>query len=130
MTVEEIVRHRLGVEPERIAEFCRKWQIKELALFGSALSDEFRPDSDLLVTFQDPDRSFGPWMGELQEMEEELVRLFSRPVDFVRRDSVERSPNYIRRRSILKNVVPLYVATAMRHRRATRYDLSGAIDGT
>jgi predicted nucleotidyltransferase len=112
MTVEEIVRHRLGVEPERIAEFCRRWQIKELALFGSALSDEFRPDSDvdLLVTFPDPHRSFGPWMGELQEMEEELERLFSRPVDFVRRDSVERSRNYIRRRSILKNVLPLYVA--------------------
>jgi predicted nucleotidyltransferase len=112
VTVEEIVRNRLGVEPERIAEFCRKWQIKELSLFGSALGDDFRPDSDvdLLVTFQDPHRSFGPWGGELQEMEEELARLFSRPVDFVLRDSVERSTNYIRRRSILRNVVPLYVA--------------------
>lgn len=112
MTVEEIVRNRLGVEPEKIAEFCRKWQIKELALFGSALGDEFRPDSDvdLLVTFQDPHRSFGPWMGELQEMEEELARLFSRPVDFVLRDSVERSENYIRRRAILKDLMLLYVA--------------------
>jgi predicted nucleotidyltransferase len=111
MTVEEIVRHRLGVDPERIAEFCRKWQIKELALFGSALGDDFRPDSDvdLLVTFQDPERSFGPWMGELQDMEEELVRMFSRPVDFVRRESVERSKNYIRRRGILSNLLPLYV---------------------
>jgi predicted nucleotidyltransferase len=112
MTVEEIVRNRLGVEPERIAEFCRKWQIKELALFGSALGDDFRADSDvdLLVTFQDPHRSFGPWMGELQEMEEELSRLFSRPVDFVLRNSVERSENYIRRRAILKDLMPLYVA--------------------
>ena len=112
MTVEEIVRNRLGVEPDRIADFCRKWQIKELSLFGSALGDEFRPDSDvdLLVTFQDPHRSFGPWMGELQEMEEELSPLFSRPVDFVLRDSVERSKNYIRRRAILKDLMPLYVA--------------------
>jgi predicted nucleotidyltransferase len=112
MTVEEIVRHRLGVEPERIAEFCRKWQIKELALFGSALGDEFRPDSDvdLLVTFQDPKRSFGAWMGELQEMKTELEQLFSRSVDFVLRESVERSENYIRRRSILQNLLPLYVS--------------------
>ena len=112
MTVDEIVRSRLGVEPERIAEFCRKWQIKELALFGSALGDDFRPESDvdLLVTFHDPHRSFGPWMGELQEMQEELTRLFSRPVDFVLRDTVERSENYIRRRRILSELLPLYVA--------------------
>ncbi len=95
MTVEEIVRHRLGVDPERIAEFCRKWRIKELSLFGSALTDEFREDSDvdLLVVFQDPDRSFGPWMGELQDMQEELEGMFRRKVDFILRDSVERSPN-------------------------------------
>jgi uncharacterized protein len=110
VTVEEIVRNRLGVEPERIAEFCRKWQIKELSLFGSAMGDDFRPDSDvdLLVTFGNPKRSFGAWGGELDEMEEELVRLFSRPVDFIRRESIERSPNYIRRRSILENAVALY----------------------
>jgi predicted nucleotidyltransferase len=43
-------------------------------------------------------------------MEEELSRLFSRPVDFVLRNSVERSENYIRRRAILKDLMPLYVA--------------------
>ena len=112
MTVEEIVRNRLGVEADRIAEFCRKWQLRELALFGSALGDHFRPDSDidLLVTFQDPRRRFGPWMSGLQEMEDELRRLFSRPVDLVLRDSVERSENDLRRRAILKNLLPLYVA--------------------
>ncbi len=112
MTAQEILRNRLGVDPERVADFCRRWQIKELSLFGSALGDDFGPDSDvdLLVAFQDPHRSFGPWMGELQEMQDELERLFSRPVDFVQRPSLERSENYIRRRSILNNLVPLYVA--------------------
>ena len=59
MTAREIVRHRLGVEPETIDAFCRKWQIRELSLFGSALRDDFRPDSDvdLLVVF-DPQ---APW---------------------------------------------------------------------
>lgn len=109
MTVEEIVRNRLGVEPERIAEFCRKWQIKELALFGSALSDEFRPDSDvdLLVTFQDPHRSFGPWMGELQEMEEELEKMFGRKVDFVEKRLVK---NPFRRHHILTTRQVIYAA--------------------
>ncbi|MEK6375887.1 MAG: nucleotidyltransferase domain-containing protein [Acidobacteriota bacterium] len=109
MTVEEIVRNRLGVEPERIAEFCRKWQIKELALFGSALGDDFRPDSDvdLLVTFQDPHRSFGPWMGELQEMEEELQRMFVRKVDFVEKRLVK---NPFRRHHILTTRQVIYAA--------------------
>jgi len=31
---------------DAIEEFCRKWRIKEFALFGSILTDEFRPDSD------------------------------------------------------------------------------------
>ncbi|HEV8659014.1 MAG TPA: nucleotidyltransferase domain-containing protein [Thermoanaerobaculia bacterium] len=112
MTVDEIVRNRLGVDPEQIAEFCRKWAIKEMWLLGSALRDDFRADSDidLLVTFENPHRDFGPWMSELQDMQQQLESLFGRPVDLVQRESVERSQNYIRRRSILKNLVPLYVA--------------------
>src|SRR5436190_24344612 len=109
MTVEEIVRHRLGVDPERIAEFCRKWQIKELALFGSALGDDFRPDSDvdLLVTFQNPDRSFGPWMGELQEMQIELEALFGRSVDLVQKRLIK---NPFRRHHILTTRQVIYAA--------------------
>ena len=42
------------IPQERIEEFCRKWHIAELALFGSVLRDDFRPDSDVdvLVTFE------------------------------------------------------------------------------
>ena len=38
-----------------IAAFCQRWQIVELALFGSVLRADFRPDSDVdvLVTFAD-----------------------------------------------------------------------------
>jgi predicted nucleotidyltransferase len=41
------------VPREKIAEFCRKWRVSELALFGSVLRDDFRPDSDVdvLLTF-------------------------------------------------------------------------------
>jgi predicted nucleotidyltransferase len=109
MTVDEIVRNRLGVDPERIAEFCRKWQIKELALFGSALTDEFREDSDvdLLVTFQDPHRSFGPWLGELQDMERELESMFGRKVDFVEKRLIK---NPFRRHHILTTRQVIYAA--------------------
>ena len=44
---------RIVVPKDKIREFCRRWKIGELALFGSALREDFRPDSDvdILVSF-------------------------------------------------------------------------------
>ena len=38
---------------DQLAAFCRRWKIQELALFGSVLREDFRPESDIdvLVTF-------------------------------------------------------------------------------
>ncbi len=72
---------RLGdnVSPEAIAEFSRRNRIRRLALFGSALRDDFRPDSDLdiLVEFE-PDARIGLRFFALQR---ELTELFGRAVD-------------------------------------------------
>src|SRR5215208_2222336 len=45
---------RIDVDRERLAEFCRKHHIRKLALFGSVLRDDFRPDGDIdvLVEFE------------------------------------------------------------------------------
>ena len=106
MTVEEIVRNRLGVEPEQIAEFCRKWQIKELSLFGSALTDEFREDSDvdLLVVFEDPVE----WtLWDFIDMNDELAAMFGRSVDLLTKRSLK---NPFRRHSILTSRRVVYAA--------------------
>jgi predicted nucleotidyltransferase len=110
MSGPEILRDRLGVDAEAIAAFCRRWKIRELSLFGSALRDDFATDSDvdLLVVFDDPNRDFGPWARDLAKMEDELKLLFGREVDLVERSLVEQSENYIRRREILRNPVPIY----------------------
>lgn len=44
---------RIPIPTELIAAFCRRWRIAELALFGSVLTDKFRPtsDIDILVSF-------------------------------------------------------------------------------
>ena len=49
------MRARIDIPKDKIEEFCRRWQVKELAIFGSGLGDDFRPDSDVdvLVVFQD-----------------------------------------------------------------------------
>ena len=47
----------VSIDQEKLAEFCRANGIVKLSVFGSALRDDFRPDSDIdvLVEFA-PDR--------------------------------------------------------------------------
>ena len=105
ITVEE----KLNVSKETIAEFCRKWRVSELALFGSVLRDDFRPDSDVdvLVTFS-PDSDWG--IEHLLDMKEELETLFGRTVDLVEKRLVEESRNYIRRKHILSHMEAVHAA--------------------
>ena len=98
----------IEIPKEKIADFCRKWKIVELSLFGSVLRDNFRPDSDvdILVTFS-PDAEWS--LLDHMAMEEELSAIFGRKVDLVNRRAIERSENYIRRKAILETAQPYYV---------------------
>jgi predicted nucleotidyltransferase len=66
-------RVRIDIPKEKIAEFCRMHHIRKLALFGSVLREDFRPDSDVdvLVEFE-PGHVVGL---RLIQMEEELSQL-------------------------------------------------------
>jgi uncharacterized protein len=88
--------------------FCARWGVAELALFGSIVRTDFGPDSDvdLLVTFAPDTRHT---LFDMVTMTEELEALFGRRVDLLTRRSVERSPNYIRRREILSEAQVIYV---------------------
>ena len=94
---------------KRLADFCRKWKITELALFGSVLRDDFRPDSDVdvLVSF-DPSAMWG--LFDQVSMQEELSQLLGRKVDLVSRRAIEASSNWIRRQAILGSLEVVYVA--------------------
>ena len=65
--------HGIEIPKDKIAEFCRKWKITELSLFGSVLREDFGPDSDVdvLVTFQPghtPGLAFFTMQLELSEL--------------------------------------------------------------
>jgi predicted nucleotidyltransferase len=49
-----VERRRLAIDRKRLADFCRRNHIRRLALFGSVLREDFRPDSDVdvLVEFE------------------------------------------------------------------------------
>jgi len=92
---------------ENIKQFCKKWNIKELSLFGSSITNRFNNDSDIdiLISFG-KNSHYG--LFELVEMKNELENILGRQVDLVTRKSVERNSNYIRSKSILSNLKLLY----------------------
>lgn len=70
----------ITVPQEKIADFCRRHQIRRLSFFGSVLGEEFRPESDVdvLVEFR-PGAKRG--MLALAAMEEQLGEILGREVD-------------------------------------------------
>ena len=99
----------IDIPRDEVAAFCRRWQITELALFGSVLREDFRQDSDVdvLVRFR-PEA--GHSLFDLGHMEHELGRILSRPVDLVERTAVEGSRNYLRRKAVLQAVEVIHAA--------------------
>jgi predicted nucleotidyltransferase len=88
----------------QIAAFCQKWKITELAVFGSVLRDDFRPDSDvdILVSFtDDADWSLYDWV----DMQEELHGIIGRQVDLVEKKGLH---NPFRRHAILTTKQVIY----------------------
>ena len=75
-------RAAIAIPEAAIRDICQRYSVKELAVFGSALRDDFRPDSDVdfLVEFQ-PDARIG--FLALGRMQQELEELVERPVDLV-----------------------------------------------
>ena len=81
-------RARIPIPQATITDFCRRNQVKSLALFGSVLRADFRPESDidLLVEFE-PEARIG--FMALGRMQRELAVLLERPVDLVPKDGLK-----------------------------------------
>ena len=100
------VSNNIAISSEQLTNFCQRWKIKELALFGSVLREDFRPDSDIdvLVSFSED----AHWsLFDLVEMEDELSTVFGRKVDFIERAAIQ---NPFRRRAILNSLEVLYAS--------------------
>jgi hypothetical protein len=97
----------IAINRDRIAEFCRTWDVTEVCLFGSVLRDDFRPDSDVDVMV-----SFAPQVRrtllDLAAMQEELEGILGRKVDLLTRRGVEQARNSLRRQEILASAETIY----------------------
>jgi uncharacterized protein len=96
----------VAIDRARIEAFCRKWKVKELSLFGSVLTDEFREDSDVdvLVVYAE-EAAWDLW--DHLHAEEELKEMFGREVDLVQKDALR---NPFRRHHILHHREVIYAS--------------------
>lgn len=78
----------LQIPFEELADFCRRYEVRELALFGSTVGQDHRPDSDvdLLVSFEPATRVT---FLTLARMQRELEVLLGRKVDLVPKDGLK-----------------------------------------
>lgn len=98
---------KLNLSNAKFHEFCQRWQVIELSLFGSILRDDFRSDSDvdILVNFAPQ----APWdLLDLVEIQQELGSMLARKVDLIEKRVIESSPNWIRRKEILGTAKVIY----------------------
>ncbi|CUU38369.1 MAG: nucleotidyltransferase domain-containing protein [Armatimonadetes bacterium] len=79
-----------AIDRRRLQAFCRKNRIRRLAVFGSALRDDFRPESDidLLVEFE---QGYVPSLLQMARLERELSAIFGgRKIDLRTAEDLSR----------------------------------------
>jgi uncharacterized protein len=99
----------IEISDEALREICRKWKIRRLELFGSALYGRLGSNSDIdfLAEFEADEQ----WsLMDLARAQEDFSMLLGRKVDLVDRKNLERSANLIRRDAILNSTEVVYAA--------------------
>ena len=77
-------KNHFHISEKQIADFCHRWHITEIALFGSILRDDFNSESDIdiLVTFS----PVADWsLFDHVRMEQELEKIVGRKIDVLRK---------------------------------------------
>ena len=96
---------KIDIPKESLESFCRRYQIRRLALFGTVLREDFRSDSDVdvLVTFEPS--AIVSFM-TLGQMKRELSSILKRPVDLVPQEGLKPAI----RNSVLESAEEVYAA--------------------
>ena len=97
---------KVKMDRGRVEAFCRKWKVKELSLFGSVVTEEFGPESDVDVLV-DLERGHGLTLYDWLDMIDELREIFGREVDLVSKRGLK---NPMRRSEILRTAEVVYAA--------------------
>ena len=80
---------------DRIFELCDNHKVKELYLFGSALTERFHDSSDIDMLIQFYQVDLMEYFDNYMDLKEKLEQLFKRPVDLVENQAI-RNPIFRR----------------------------------
>ena len=107
LKLDKKIEQRLGISIDKMSEFCQTWGITEMALFGSVLREDFKPDSDIdfLITFS-PNVPQG--LLTLAKIKNKLESMLNRQVDIALKESIQTSNNWIIQREILRTAKMIY----------------------
>ena len=96
---------RIKIPERKLKDFCQRYQVQRLALFGSVLRDDFRPESDIdvLVVFDPSARVTFMMLGR---MKRELSGMFKHPVDLVPQEGLKPAI----RKAVLSSAQEVYAA--------------------
>ena len=100
---------KIKVSKKELNDFCHRYRVRRLALFGSVVGNGFRAESDvdILITFQ-PDADWG--LFDHARMKAELQNMLGRKVDLVTRRALEQTQNKLLRDRILRSAKTIYPA--------------------
>ncbi len=95
----------IKIPEKKIRDFCQRYQVRRMALFGSVLRNDFRPDSDVdvLVVFDPSARITFMTLGK---MKRELSGMLRRPVDLVPQEGLKPAI----REAVLSSAKEVYAA--------------------
>ncbi|MDD2920935.1 MAG: nucleotidyltransferase family protein [Anaerolineales bacterium] len=92
-----------SIPQDDIVRFCKRWQIREFALFGSSARADFKPESDVDVLVSFAEKANWGLFDHVQ-IRLELETIFNRKVDLVTRRALEQTQNFLLRENILRDV--------------------------
>ena len=97
---------RIEIPHDEIADFCQRWRVRKLSLFGSVIRDDFTPESDVdvLVEFEPGARVGLAFI----TMQDELSDILGRQVDLGAFEGVKESRNWLLKAEILDSAQVVY----------------------
>lgn len=106
---EKTVTARIAVPSNELTAVCERWQVAELAVFGSVLRDDSGADRDIDVPVNFA-REARHSLFHPAEMDQAPKAIFGCDVNLVERADVGRSEDYIRRNAVLQSAETIFAA--------------------
>lgn len=105
-TLEKLRRNNVDIDGDEIAALCKRYSIKEMAIFGSSLRGDFSAESDIdiLVSFADDSEIS---LFDIVNLQAELEAKLHRTIDLVEKEALK---NPIRKKTILATSETIYAA--------------------